>query len=367
MSATEPSPATTTRPRVEWWWLLFLGFVVFQPIFDPTSTAVDWVLAAAVVVVYVPLYVVGQRGGDRTRVRVVVATLVLAAVVTPFNSGAAGLFIYAAAFAGSFDPPARARRWLAVCFGLGAIVALVSPVPFPYNVPAFGIPLVFVWFVGLSVMNDAERDREAARLRVDHTRVQHLATMAERDRIARDLHDLLGHTLTAMVVRAQLVQRLVATDPERAVAEAAGIETASREALSAVRDTVSGYRTHSLDDEITEARQALDAAGVSLEVHGLDVDLAPEVETALALALREGVTNVVRHAGARRCWVTLERDATQLRLAIRDDGRGGGADGNGLRGMRERVAAFGGSVERSSGPGTVLTVAVPARLGPAPA
>ena len=359
MTTAAPPPATTTRP-VQWWWLGFLSMVVFQPTFDPTATTFDWVLAAAIAVGYVPLYLYGERCDAQRRVWVVCASLVLGMVFTPFNSGASVLFIYAAAFSGWLEPPAVARRWLAACFGLLAVAALYSSVPFPYNVLAFGIPLGLVWIVGLSTMAEAEREREALRLRVENARVEHLATMAERDRIARDLHDLLGHTLTAVVVRAQLVQRLAGRDPDRARDEARGIEVAARDALSAVRETVSGYRTTSLRGELAEARVALDAAGVELEAEGLDLVVAPEVETALALALREGVTNVVRHAGARTCRVSLVRDGGELRLEVVDDGRGGGGpDGNGLRGMRERIAALGGRVDRTVGVGTQLVVGVP--------
>ncbi len=187
--------------------------------------------------------------------------------------------------------------------------------------------------------------------------------MAERDRIARDLHDLLGHTLTAVVVRAQLVQRLAEHDPDRARAEAAGIETAARDALSAVRETVAGYRSVSLADELVEAGAALAAAGVELEADRLDVHLSPAVEYALAMALREAVTNVVRHAGAHTCRITLVRDEAELRLEVADDGHGGiGPEGTGLQGMRERIAALGGHVDRVSGAGTRLVVAVPAEV-----
>ena len=192
--------------------------------FDPDATTSDWGLAGAIAIGYVPLYLYGERCQGQRRIWVVSATLVLGMVFTPFNSGAAVLFIYAAAFSGWIEPAAVARRWLAACFGLLAVAALYSSVPFPYNVLAFGIPLGLVWIVGLSTMAEAERDRESVRLRVENARVEHLATMSERDRIARDLHDLLGHTLTAVVVRAQLVQRLAEQDPDRARTEAAGIE-----------------------------------------------------------------------------------------------------------------------------------------------
>ena len=357
-----PAPATTTR-TLEWWWLAFLVFIFFQPAFDPRATTTDWTLATIIAAVYVPLYLTGLRRGGTVRTGIVLTTLVLAAATTPFNSGVSVLFVFAAAFCGSFDPPARARRWLAGCFSLLAVTALFSPVAFPYNLIAFGMPLAFIWVVGLATIADAERDRDAARLRVDNTRIEHLATMAERDRIARDLHDVIGHTLTAVVVQTQLIQRLTERDPTRARAEAAKVEAAAREALSAVRETVAGYRTHSLLEEIEQARSALDAAGVRFSVDGVETDLTPEVERALALALREAVTNVIRHAGARTCRMTLVRNTDEVRLEIVDDGKGGTApEGNGLRGMRERISALGGRIDRATEAGTRVTVAIPTEV-----
>ena len=363
MTETAPPPSSSSH-TMDWWWAAFLVFILFQPAFTPDATVVDWLVAGGIIALYLPVYLDGIRRPPDERITSVVATLLLGVVATPFNSGASVLFVFAAAFAGSFDPPARARRWVATCFGVLALTALFSPVPFPYNLLAFGVPLVFVWFVGLTTMADAERARDAARLRVDNARIEHLATMAERERIARDLHDVLGHTLTAVVVQAQLVQRLTDHDPRRARDEAATIEASARDALAAVRATVAGYRTTSLDDELEEARVALDAAGIDLTVQVAPTDLPPAVETALAMALREAVTNVVRHARARTCRVAVATPPGAVRLEVVDDGRGGGAEGNGLRGMRERITAFGGDVRRISTDGTRLTVTVPTEVRP---
>lgn len=357
------SCATTPRWRdVEWWWLAFLGMLVFQPVFDPMTGAGDWVLAGAVVATYVPVYAIGYVGGERALVPVIVVTMALGVVTTPFNGGGSVLFVFAAGFAGLLDPPARARRWLWAATALLVVLAATSTVPFRYAVMFFAPSLVLVWVVGRANMAEAARGRESARLRVDNARIEHLATVGERERIARDLHDLLGHTLTAVVVRAQLVQRLATADPERAAEEAGGIEHAAREALAAVRETVSGYRAASLATEVEQARAALSAVGVDLDVGGTEVDVAPSVETALALSLREAVTNVVRHAEATTCTIRVVRTGDELRLEVTDDGRGGGPEGNGLRGMRERISALGGRVDRATNPGTTVIVAVPAQV-----
>lgn len=213
-------------------------------------------------------------------------------------------------------------------------------------------------------MEEADRERESARLRVDNTRIEHLATLAERERLARDLHDLLGQSLTSIVVRAQLARRVGEDDPQRALSELTVIEETAREALHEVRSVVRGWRHVVLDDEIAVAREALRAAGVDLALHrDADVALTPSVETAMSLALREAVTNVVRHAGATRCTVALRRAGDEVVLEVADDGVGAHTpEGSGLTGMRERITALGGHVERAVHSGTALHIAVPANV-----
>jgi two-component system sensor histidine kinase DesK len=255
-------------------------------------------------------------------------------------------------------------RWMVVLTALLGALAAVSPIPFPYRIWAFASSALFVWVIGLTCMAEAARRRESADLRVDNARIQHLATLSERERISRDLHDLLGQALTGIVVRSQLAQRLATSDPDAGIAEMAEVERAARAALAEVRATVQGWRQVVLDDELVVARQALAAAGVELVVgRDPEVVLTPSAETALSLALREAVTNVVRHAHARRCIVTLRRQDAAVVLAVIDDGVGGDPrEGNGLTGMRERIAALGGNMTRAVRDGTAITVTVPAAV-----
>ena len=187
-----------------------------------------------------------------------------------------------------------------------------------------------------------------------------LALVAERERVARDVHDVLGHSLTVVTVKAELAERLVDLDPERAKAELVEIQTLSRQALAEIRATVGGLRAARLGDEITSARGALAGVGIAAhlpdEASAIDV-VDPRHRTVLAWVLREAVTNVVRHSDADECWVELEGN----RLLVRDDGRGlaGTPEGNGVRGIRERVEAAGGRLSfttGSGGHGTVLEV-----------
>lgn len=361
----------TTSPKsrgaqhlANFWYLGYLVILVFQPLFDPDRTWVDWILTAAAAAVFVPVYVVGELRTGRIRQAMPWVATTLGLLVLTFNVGGGVFLIYAGAAAASHQPRQQAMRWLVGLSALTTGLAVISPVPMLYRAFAFVPVLLFLWVVGMACMDDRERAAEAARLRVDNARIAHLATATERERIARDLHDLTGHSLTSIVVRAQLVQRLAATDPQRAAAEAAEIETVARDALGEIRETVAGWRQVVLDDEVEVARQALERVGVRLHVDvDRDVHLAPSVEQALGLALREGVTNVVRHAGAHACTVRLSEEDGQVRLEVVDDGVGAaGEEGNGLLGMRERMAALGGQVQRISQAGTRLVVTVPQDL-----
>ncbi|WP_220504517.1 sensor histidine kinase [Microbispora sp. H13382] len=189
------------------------------------------------------------------------------------------------------------------------------------------------------------------------------AVSAERLRFSRDLHDLLGHTLSMVVVKAEAVRRLAPRDTEAAMRHAADIEAIGRQALTEVREAVTGYRDASLAFELDSARAALAAAGVDCVVKESGPALSRETDMLLSWVVREGITNVVRHSGARRCVITLRRDRDPVLVEISDDGAGGAAgdeDGSGLRGLRERLAAAGGRLSTARLPrGFVLTAEIP--------
>jgi two-component system sensor histidine kinase DesK len=335
--------------------------MAFQPLYDDRNRLLQWTVALAVVVVFLPIYVLVHRAPGPVRHWAPVVTTVLGALAAPLNSGATVLFVYAAAFAAAGRTRRTALLWLAGLTAIVIVLVLLSSVPMPWRLWAFAPSLVLVWVVGLVTVEEMEEDRAN---RIHNARVEHLATLSERERISRDLHDLLGQTLTGIVVRSQLAQRLTRADAEAGIAEMAEVEQAARAALTEVRATVSGWRQVDLDDELAVSRNALTAAGVMMEVsREPGLVLTPSAETALGLALREAVTNVVRHANARHCSVALHRVGGQVVLEVADDGVGGEApDGNGLTGMRERIAALGGEVQRLAGGGTALTVAVPAAV-----
>jgi two-component system sensor histidine kinase DesK len=168
-----------------------------------------------------------------------------------------------------------------------------------------------------------------------------MAVSQERTRFARDLHDILGHSLTVITVKAELAGRLVELAPDRAGAEIADIERLARDALADVRVAVSGYREANLAAELVSARAALDAAGIEAELPTAVDDVPGERSELFGWAVREGVTNVIRHSGAARCRVLVRAEE----IRIEDDGRTRpAADGNGVNGLRERAEKLGAGV-----------------------
>jgi two-component system sensor histidine kinase DesK len=185
-----------------------------------------------------------------------------------------------------------------------------------------------------------------------------LALDDERNRFARDLHDILGHSLTVITVKAELANRLIDVDHERARAEIADLERLSRDALADVRRAVDGYRELTLPGELARARTALSAAEITADLPNSTDEVPTDRRELFAWTVREGITNVIRHSGAQRCTVIL----AEHEVEVRDDGRGAASAGvgNGLTGLRERAAALGGTViTQPLQPGFSLKVVVP--------
>jgi len=176
---------------------------------------------------------------------------------------------------------------------------------------------------------------------------EELARMAvdeERLRFARDLHDLLGHSLSLITLKSELAGRLLPDEPEKAEAEVHDIEEVARQALGEVREAVAGYRSPTLDEELAGAVEMLEAAGISCNIENQAGLLPKEIDVVLAWAVREGTTNVIRHSQAHNCRIVLAREDGKAYAEITDDGRGkanGEIAGSGLSGLAERVATFG--------------------------
>jgi two-component system, NarL family, sensor histidine kinase DesK len=201
-------------------------------------------------------------------------------------------------------------------------------------------------------------------LRAARHELARLAVSEERVRIARDVHDLLGHSLSVIALKSELAGKLVERDPRAAAAELADIQAVSREALAEVRSAVLGYRSLRLDEAVEGAKAALAAAGIDYRVDGGAVALSPEVEAVLAWAVREGATNVVRHSNAEHCDIRIRRNGDSAAVEVDDDGSTdtpAGRDGSGLLGLAERAKGVRGRLEAGAKPegGFRMRVTVP--------
>ncbi len=397
----------STRQMGHW----FLAYLLIYPLpwLSRPPGLLDIVASALGVAVFLPLYLAGFGRSDGRALYGGLAVAAIGLVLQPAG-GIWGVFIvYACGLLGGVRPRQQAFKAL-------ALVALLVAALVLWRGIGLGDWLPTAFFSAMTTMVSmvsAAYAAQSAELAASRDEARRLAVVAERERIARDLHDLLGHTLTAVAVKADLAGRLIDADPVRAKAEIEDIRRTARSALADVRAAVTGMRSTRLATELATARRALDSAGIALRTEGVPPVLPPEVETALAFVLLEGVTNVVRHARARHCEVAFTRENGGVVLRISDSREPGGLrladtappratadgaptvpaagaaqavpaedaaalpmvseapaaapapEGHGIAGMRHRLAAVGGTLALQFRPaGGVLLAFVP--LGPAP-
>jgi two-component system sensor histidine kinase DesK len=310
------------------------------------------------------------RAGPFVRVRngpwlalaaVAMTAIALVAQIGYGVSEGTALYFYAGVTAARLTP----ERW--AIGGIGA-VALAATIGIGISsgdwtdALSVGVTLATICLTlfALSALGRANRELQVAR-----EELADLAVAEERGRIARDLHDTLGHSLSLIALKSELARRLLPENPTRAAAEIGDVERVAREALASVRETVSGYRRSTLAMELAGARAALAAAGIDGEVEPAPEGLPGDVDAVLGWAVREGVTNVLRHSGAATARIRVLVDGTRRAVEVVDDGTGSppatAGDGTGLAGLRERAARLGGSVEAGPLPGRGfrLTVAIP--------
>lgn len=344
-----------------WMGLVYLVFVFIPLLFWNDAGWRPWLASLAAVAAFVPMHLVFFRWRGPRQLALVPAVAALGLALILVNPGGNTFVIYAFAMAATVLPMRRA------ILASGAMLAVMAALflwrtPFPIALAYTAMVAVIGSMVMGGVLLSRARARRNAELRLTQDEVARLAALAERERIGRDLHDLLGHTLSLVAIKSELAGRLVDADPQAAKRQIGEVETVARQALAQVREAVVGIRAAGLQAELAATRLALLSADVHLDQRLAPVALPPPLESVLAMTLREATTNVLRHAHARRVDVELLQHEGELRLVISDDGRGGALQpGNGLSGMRERIASVGGQLEIDSpeGGGTRLQVTLP--------
>ena len=354
---TSPAPPALDRRRygMPYGFLVvgvpaYVGAVAFS-IWQITTDQSRAVAVAAIVDIAVFTVVLGflqvQSPDDMhepRRLRLVGVLAALAASLTPLGGPSVMYIMTVSGVAGQ-----SVRKRAAIAFiGSAALGVLAVGVIHKFDIRENFQSVVIALIVGLFTFGakrlmDTNDELVAAR-----GEIANLAVTNERLRIARDLHDLLGHSLTVIRAKSELASRLGVSNPERAAKEMSEVESVARQALVDVREAVASYRRPTLAGERANARMALAAAGITADFTDDAVALSPEADETLAWVLREAVTNVVRHSGAMRCHVRTAYDGDAVRLEVVDEGTGPAptrVDGSGLTGLRERVAAVGGTLE----------------------
>jgi len=342
-------PLPEREPWARYGWLMgtiWLGFLAF-PLTGIVSGGLPLLVKLAAVtciLAFAAIYVLGlvrmnddAWGGSTGKGVGYVAALTALTLTAVSLAGepALGTTPFIVAF-GMFALPLRTAGAL-----LAVVVATVLVLPLAlesFSHSWYVAPVVLTVGLATATVRVLEDRQTTYRTMADE-----ITLAAERDRVARDVHDVLGHSLTVVTVKAELAERLVDVDPDRARAELAEIQSLTRQSLAEIRATVAGLRVARLTDELEAASGALTDSGVECAVPGDPSLVDPRHRIVLAWALREAVTNVVRHSDARTCVVRFGADW----LEVTDDGRGMGGhkEGSGLRGLRERVRGAGGTVE----------------------
>ncbi|MGW7209710.1 sensor histidine kinase [Streptomyces sp. NPDC054837] len=381
-----PGPPPTGFSLLPW---LLLGMGAFSNVFQ-AGTPQPWLgalglLAFNSLYIYVVFraFVKEKREARSTRVALVLMGVVTCALAIGYG----GNWLYFFPLLGLATGAVTRGPWLGrTGLGLTALAVAVSAVQDGWDAVNIGYATFLSTMVTAAILSLSEAVRE---LRAAREELARRAVEKERLRFSRDLHDLLGHTLSVIVVKSEAARRLALRDMDAALAQITDIESVGRQALTEIREAVTGYREGSLSTELDRARSALEAASIEPVVRHSGPPLTADTETLLSWVVREAVTNAVRHSGASRCEIAVEGTAERVRLRVVDDGRGpvdaGGAvsgagsvsgvsavsgvgamgsAGTGLKGLSERLAAVGGRLEAGPGPrgGFVVTAELPVEV-----
>jgi two-component system sensor histidine kinase DesK len=338
--------------------LLWSAWVFITPVFGGYSWR--WaVLTLLSYPLFLALYAKCCLASRRTAYWYALALIGLCLGLLPWYPSGLSYFIYGCVMMHSGRM--NLRRYMAVLAALN-FVCLGEAILLHYPWQMWVAIPITTFIIGLIINAERLSDDHIAELQLSHDEVRRLAGLAERERIGRDLHDLLGHTLSLITLKLELSRKLFDRDRKAARREMEEAEKVARHALAEVRSAVSGIRATDLAAELASARLLLESSRVHFYYGELPTDLPGDIERGFSLILREAATNIARHAEASSAKIEFLREHASVHMLISDNGRGGiDTDGNGLCGMRERVRALGGTltIESPRGRGTTLRIVAP--------
>ena len=342
----------TNFVHLVWSVWVFLTPAMSGGVYGYTATWV--VLTALSYPLFLWLYAMSVFAAPRRSHAAALGMVLLCLALLPWYPSGLSYFVFGCVML----QPQRSRsvlRYLGVLALLNVVlIAYARHIGYPWQAVVW-MPTITA-IIGVIVMVERiNRERDSA-LKLSHDEVRRLAALAERERIGRDLHDLLGHTLSMVALKSDLAGRLLDRDPAAARNEIGEVSRVAREALAQVRRAVSGIRAAGIAAELAAAKLLLETDGVSFDYRFDDGfaghALPAGVEVALAMTVREAATNIQRHARAQRAEASFGMEGGDAVLRIIDDGRGGAiVPGNGLAGMRERLECLHGSLRVDAGPG----------------
>lgn len=320
----------------------------------PSRSEILW--TALIVGLFIPVHFLSHSKSGRQNIIFIAVTEGFAVLTGSLNGGSGVFHVYAAAQAGY----QRGTTVSALIFFVLTTVYAASAYAFgrhPYEILFVSFMAGIIW---ITCMQEANQMAEAEEKERARELEKQQASITERERIARDLHDLLGHTLTMVSLKSDLVLKLLDKDPEAARSEINDIRTSSREALSDIRAVLSGMNRTSFQSELSNAKLSLTSAKIALTIQGELLDLTPEQEQVAALAIRESITNIIRHSNATEVILSFSKDPQDNFIQIEDNGMGSTkAAGQGLKGLKARVAQIGGSTVIDLTQGARISVVLP--------
>ena len=320
---------------------LLFGNLYYSPVYG-----VEALLVVIGMGLFFAIYFRGFWANDQELKYLIAAICGLAVTLSEINLGGSVVFVYAAGMCGLLSNHKTAKRimWLVIAFIIAYSLATSKS-------SYFWIPALFMSIsVGLLNLNQTalKRSREE---------ISALAKTAERERISRDLHDLLGHSLSVITIKSELAHKMLEMDQpiDKIKAEIRSVEQLSRETLAQVRNAVKGYNQATITEEIQQARVATEASGIQLLTDIQAPSLNADIESELALIIREAITNVIRHADTTKAWVSLKAEKELLVLTITDEGKIDHQNlASGMRNMQTRINAIDGEMTIVNEPNTQL-------------